>query len=64
MKKNNQLVSFESLDLGARFFDPVTAEDFAKICGNAAEFLTGGNYCTGQLVTFEPTELVQPTEGL
>jgi len=63
MRKNNQLVSFESLDLGARFFDPSTAEDFAKVCGNAAEILTGGNYYTGQLVTFEPVELVQPTEG-
>jgi len=55
-----QLVTFESLEVGERFFDPNTAEDFLKVCGNAAEFLTGGNYFTGQIVTFEPSELVQP----
>ena len=58
--QNEQLQTFDSLEVGARFFDPATAEDFAKVCGNAAEFLTGGNYYTGQLVTFEPSELVQP----
>jgi hypothetical protein len=64
MNINNQLVTFESLDVGARFFDPSTAEDFCKVCGNAAELLAGGNYHTGQLCTFEKHELIQPTEGL
>jgi hypothetical protein len=62
--QNNKLVSFDSLDVGARFFDPSTAEDFSKVCGNAAEILKGGNYHTGHLCTFEKSELVQPTEGL
>ena len=56
----NYLIPFDSLEVGERFFDPNTAEDFAKVCGNAAEFLAGGNYHTGQLATFEPHELVQP----
>jgi hypothetical protein len=64
MNANNQLVAFSSLDVGARFFDPNTAEDFSKVCGNAAEHLRGGNYHTGQLCTFDEFDLVQPTEGL
>ena len=54
------LIQFENLEVGERFFDPNTAEDYEKICGNAAEFLVGGNYSSGQLATFEPSELVQP----
>lgn len=56
----NNLIQFENLDVGERFFDPNTAEDFAKVCGNAAEHLVGGNYHSGRLMTFEPNELVQP----
>jgi hypothetical protein len=55
----NNLIQFENIEVGERFFDPNTAEDFAKVCGNAAEHLIGGNYHSGQLMTFEPTELVQ-----
>ncbi len=56
----NNLVTFENIEIGGRFFDPSTAEDYCKVCGNAAEFLTGGNYHSGQLATFEESELVQP----
>ena len=52
-------IEFESLDIGERFYDPSTAEDFVKVCGNAAELLIGGNYHTGKLVTFESIELVE-----
>jgi hypothetical protein len=55
-----KLVTFESLEVGERFFDPNTAEDYQKTCGNAAEFLVGGNYNSGVLATFEDAELVQP----
>ena len=54
------LVTFESLDIGERFFDPNTAEDFSKVCGNAAEHLIGGNYHSGRLMTFDSHEFVQP----
>ena len=56
----SQLVTFESIDIGERFFDPNTAEDFSKVCGNAAEHLIGGNYHSGRLMTFDDHELVQP----
>jgi len=56
----NSLITFDSLDVGERFFDPNTTEDYSKVCGNAAEFLIGGNYHSGELATFEPHELVQP----
>jgi len=53
-------IQFENLEVGERFHDAATAEDYAKTCGNAAERLIGGNYHSGDLVTFEPTELVYP----
>jgi hypothetical protein len=53
-------IKFESLDVGERFHDAATAEDYAKVCENAAERLIGGNYHSGHLMTFEPTELVHP----
>jgi hypothetical protein len=59
----SKLVTFDSLDVGERFFDPNTAEDYSKVCGNAGEYLIGGNYHSGQLATFEPNELVQPLWG-
>jgi hypothetical protein len=55
-------IKFESLDVGERFYDSSTAEDFVKVCGNAAELLTGGNYHTGTLVTFHPIEIVEVTQ--
>ena len=55
-------IKFENLDVGERFYDSSTAEDFVKVCGNAAELLTGGNYHTGTLVTFNPIELVEVTQ--
>jgi hypothetical protein len=55
-----KLIKFEQLDVGERFFCPSTGEDFAKVSQNCAEFLTGGNYYTGQLVTFEAIALVEP----
>jgi hypothetical protein len=58
-----KLVAFDLLEVGERFFDPNTAEDFAKMCGNAAEHLTGGNYHSGRLMTFDPSDLVLPTQG-
>lgn len=55
------LIDFDALDVGERFFDPSTAEDFVKVCGNAAERLIGGNYSSGHLMTFEPGERVEVT---
>ena len=52
-------VKFKNIEVGERFFDPNTAEDFSKVCGNAAEFLTGGNYHSGQLATFDEDEFVE-----
>jgi len=54
-------IQFENLEVGERFHDAATAEDYAKVCDNAAERLIGGNYQSGHLMTFEPTELVYPT---
>lgn len=53
------LIKFESLEVGERFYDPNTAEDFCKVCGNAAEFLIGGNYHSGQLCTFDDFDFVE-----
>jgi hypothetical protein len=53
-------ITFDALDVGERFHDATTAEDYAKVCNNAAERLIGGNYHSGDLMTFEPTELVYP----
>jgi hypothetical protein len=53
-------IRFDALDVGERFHDAATAEDYAKVCGNAAERLIGGNYHTGDLVTFDSKELVYP----
>ena len=50
---------FNDIEVGERFFDPNTAEDYSKVCGNAAEFLSGGNYHTGQLATFDDDEFVE-----
>jgi len=50
---------FKDIEVGERFFDPNTAEDYSKVCGNAAEFLSGGNYHTGQLATFDDDEFVE-----
>ena len=55
----NNLIQFENIEVGERFHDAATAEDYAKVCNNAAERLIGGNYHSGDLMTFEPTELVQ-----
>lgn len=52
-------IKFKELDVGERFYDPNTAEDYCKVCGNAAEFLVGGNYNSGQLATFEEDEFVE-----
>jgi len=52
-------VKFKNIEVGERFFDPNTAEDFSKVCGNAAEFLTGGNYHSGHLATFDEDEFVE-----
>ena len=57
-----KLIKFEQLDIDQCFFDPCTGEDFLKVCGNAAQFLTGGTYFSSQLATFEPNELVQPIQ--
>lgn len=53
-------IRFDALDVGERFHDATTAEDYAKVCDNAAERLIGGNYHSGHLMTFESTELVYP----
>lgn len=53
------LIKFDDLDVGERFYDPNTAEDFVKLCGNGAEFLTGGNYHSGQIATFDADDLVE-----
>jgi hypothetical protein len=50
---------FKDIEVGERFFDPNTAEDYSKVCGNAAEFLVGGNYHTGQLAIFDDDEFVE-----
>ena len=50
---------FKDIEVGERFFDPNTAEDYSKVCGNAAEFLVGGNYHSGQLATFDEDEFVE-----
>ena len=50
-------IRFDALDVGERFHDATTAEDYAKVCDNAAERLIGGNYHGGHLMTFESTEL-------
>ena len=55
-------IKFKNIEVGERFFDPNTAEDYSKVCGNAAEFLVGGNYHTGQLVTFDHEEFVEVTK--
>ena len=52
-------VTFESLEIDTVFFDPNTGENYQKVCGNAAQFLTGGEYFSGHLATFESNELVQ-----
>jgi len=54
------LIEFKDVDVGERFFDPNTTEDYCKTCGNAAEWLTGGNYQSGQLLTFCENEIVVP----
>jgi hypothetical protein len=54
------LTEFQFLEVGARFFDPEAAEDFAKVSDTEAEWLSGGNYFTGELTEFSPTELVEP----
>jgi hypothetical protein len=54
-------IKFKNVEVGERFYDPNTAEDYSKVCGNAAEFLTGGNHHSGQLATFEEDEFVEIT---
>jgi len=54
-------IKFKNLDVEDRFYDPNTAEYYLKVCGNAAELLIGGNYNSGQLVTFEEDEFVEHT---
>jgi hypothetical protein len=55
----SMLIKFEKLDVGERFYDQNTTEFFVKVCDNAAEFLIGGNYHTGQLATFEYDDFVE-----
>ena len=52
-------IIFDFLDVGERFYDPSTAEFFVKVCDNAAERLIGGNYSTGDLLTFDSSESVE-----
>jgi hypothetical protein len=54
----NNLVTFQSLDLGERFFFPDLAEDYAKHSSTTAEILIGGNYYTGEIVVFDNDSLV------
>jgi hypothetical protein len=53
------MITFGELELNTKFFDTESGEYFSKICGNAAEFISGGDYFTGQLVTFDSNELVE-----
>ena len=50
---------FEQIEYGAKFFDPYSGEFFVKVCGNAAECITGGDAFTGSLITFDPDEIVE-----
>lgn len=56
----NKPLTFKQLEIGERFFSPSTCEDFAKVSETKAEFLTGGNYYTGEIVDFDPEEIVYP----
>ena len=49
---------FQDLFVGDSFFDPNSGDYFVKRCGNAAEWLKGGDYFTGQLITFNNDEFV------
>ncbi len=52
-------IIFDFLDVGERFYDPSTGEFFVKVCDNAAERLIGGNYSSGNLLTFDSGESVE-----
>jgi len=55
-------IKFKKLDIGERFYDPNTAEDYVKVSENAAEFLVGGNYNSGQITTFEEDDFMEVTK--
>lgn len=51
-------VEFKSLNVGDKFFDPTSGENMIKVCANAADFITGGDYFSGCLAQFELNEMV------
>ena len=55
-------IKFKKLDIGERFYDPNTAEDYVKVSENAAEFLVGGNYNSRQITTFEEDDFMEVTK--
>jgi len=54
---------FQDLSVGDSFLDLNSGDYFIKRCGNAAEWLKGGDYFTGQLAIFDNDEFVILTEA-
>ena len=50
--------TFSKLNIGDKFFDPNSGEYFIKVCGNAADFISGGDYFSGCFAEFEEDEIV------
>jgi hypothetical protein len=55
-----KMAAFGDLNVGDTFYDPMTEANYTKVCGNAAELLSGNTI--GQLVTFYWQEEVQLME--
>ncbi len=51
-------ILFSDLNVGDTFFDPNSGEFFIKVCGNAADFISGGDYFSGCFAEFEENEIV------
>jgi len=52
------MMKFEDINVGEKFFDPYSGEYFTKVCGNAAEIQSGGDWI-GSLITFDADEMVE-----
>jgi hypothetical protein len=59
---DNKFIKFERLDIGARFFDPSSGEDYQKVSHYMGKFISGGNYFSGKLAPFLANELIQKIE--
>lgn len=51
-------IEFKLLNIGDKFFDPNCGEYFIKVCGNAADFISGGDYFSGCFSQFKDNEIV------